>query len=524
MDKASVSLWMADAGLPNYESLGSDLECGVLIVGAGIAGLSTAYMLCQEGVDVIVVDDGGLASGETERTTAHITAVLDSRYSDLEKWHGADAAKLIAESQRAAINVMAEIIERQDIACDFTRKNGYLFLGEGMDREILDHELEAMQRCGFTEVELLPGVPLPFSVARPCLKVPDQAQFNVIHYLRGLIRAIAEKGGKFFCDTHVTSIKEGLPAEVLTDSGHTIRANNVVIATNSPISNLVAIHTKQSAYRSYALCAELPDEVKIDGLFWDTEHPYHYLRTQISYDKNYLIVGGEDRKTGRDEEYEVHFDRLEKWCRAFLPELGAVEFTWSGQLYEPVDGIPYIGHDPGHRDNVYVATGFSGVGMTQATVAGMILSDAIMGRSNIYSHIFNPTRKTVATVETYVKANVNVAAQYADHLKNTEISEESILPGEGAIICDRGEKLAVYRDDWNQLHRMSAICPHMKAVVRWNPVEKSWDCPAHGSRFDSLGGVIDGPANCDLSSCPIALDLDERVSTGLLAPDDGLMV
>jgi glycine/D-amino acid oxidase-like deaminating enzyme/nitrite reductase/ring-hydroxylating ferredoxin subunit len=499
-------MWLADASLPNFDSLGADLECDVLVVGAGIAGLSTAYMLCKEGQSVIVVDDGALGGGETERTTAHITAVLDRRYHELEKWHGTEQTVAIATSQRSAIDRIAAIIADESIDCDFQRKNAYLFTPPTADRNVLDIEMEAMERVGFTDVEFLSAVPFPMANPGPCLKIPNQAQFHVLRYLKGLVKAIQGVGGKIFCDTHVNNVKDGAIAEALTDSGHTIRAKHVVIATNSPVSNLVAIHTKQSAYRSYVIAAQVDDELTLDGLFWDTEDPYHYIRTEKIYGKNYLLVGGEDRKTGQDEDYSVHFKRLEDWIEALMPDIGPIEFRWSGQVYEPVDGIAYIGHDPGHKNNIYVATGFSGVGMTQGTLSGMILADMIMGRPNKYIDIYNPTRKTIATVEAYVKENVNVAAQYADHLKQAEVSEGELAPGEGAIIQHGSEKLAVYRDEYGQVHRMSAVCPHMKALVRWNPVEGSWDCPAHGSRFDALGGVLDGPANCDLKACPVAID------------------
>lgn len=526
MDRATESLWLADAGLPTFDSLAADLECDVLVVGAGIAGLSTAYMLSKNGQNVILVDDGAIAGGETERTTAHITAMLDDLYTDIEKWHGTERTQLIATSLRVAIDRIAQIVLDENIECAFEWKDAYLFLKPDGDRNVLDTELEVMQRLGFTEVEFLPSVPLPTPNPGPCLKLPKQAQFHILHYLSGLAKCIKKMGGKIFCDTHVNAIKDGDIAEAQTDSGHTIRAKKVVIATNSPVSNLVAIHTKQAAYRTYVIAAQIDEEAEIDGLFWDTGDPYHYVRTEKIYDRNYLIVGGEDRKTGQDEEYSEHFQRLEKWTEGLIPNIGPVEFQWSGQVYEPVDGIAYIGHDPGHKENIFVATGFSGVGMTQGTLSGMILTDLIMNRSNKFADVYNPTRKTVGTVETYIKENMNVAAQYADHLKPGEMKETDIPPGHGAIIQDGGDKLAVYRDEYGQLHRMSAVCPHMKALVRWNPVEGSWDCPAHGSRFDALGGVIDGPANCDLKSCPLTLDDEATVVKGDLAlgPDDAVAV
>lgn len=509
MDRTTESLWLADCSLPNFDSLGADLECEVLIVGAGIAGLSTAYSLTKVGIPVIVVDDGPLAGGETERTTAHVTAVLDKRYHELEKWHGSAVTNQIAASQRHALERIAWTIQEEGIDCGFETKDAYLFLQAGGDRQILEDEMMAMQNAGFSDVEIVSKVPLPTPNPGAALRIPSQAQFHVLRYLKGLVQSITTRGGKIFCDTHVTNIKDDVVAEVLTDSGHTIRAKHVVIATNSPISNLVAIHTKQSAYRSYVIACEIDDDMQLDGLFWDTESPYHYLRTEPIFDKNFLIIGGEDRKTGQDEEYDKHFKSLEDWSRQLMPQLGPVEFKWSGQVLEPVDGIAFIGHDPGHRENVYVATGFSGVGMTQGTLAGMILADQIMGKTNAYADVYKPTRKTLATVDTYIKENANVAAQYADHLKPVEIHEAAIPEGEGAIVNDGADKLAVYRDEYGQLHRFSAVCPHLKALVRWNPVEKSWDCPAHGSRFEALGQVIDGPANCDLNSCPLKVDSDE---------------
>jgi glycine/D-amino acid oxidase-like deaminating enzyme/nitrite reductase/ring-hydroxylating ferredoxin subunit len=506
---ASTSVWMATADTPREGRLAEDLHVDVCVVGAGIAGMTTAYLLAQEGKRVVVLDDGVIGGGETCRTTAHIVNALDDRYFELEDLFGAEGARLAAQSHTAVIEKVAEIVGRENIDCDFSRLDGYLFVPAGDDPKILDDELAAAHRCGLTDLEIVERPPgLSFDTGR-ALRFPRQAQFHVLKYLDGLARALKRDGGRVFTQTHAAKI-EGVDdenARVETSDGKVVTARAVVVATNTPINDLFEIHTKQAAYRTYVIGARVPKGSVPKILLWDTPDPYHYVRIQegsggkSAYDV--LIVGGEDHKTGQEDNAEDRYSRLEAWTRERFPSVEGVEFRWSGQVMEPVDGLAFIGRNPLDKKSVFIATGDSGNGMTHGTIAGVLLTDLIMGRENSWAELYDPARKTktLSTLKDFAKENLNVAAQYTDLATPGDVdSADEIKRGDGSIIRRGLTKVAAYRDDEGTLYEHSAICTHLGCVVNWNSSEKTWDCPCHGSRFDCRDGhVVNGPAIKGLS-------------------------
>ena len=262
------------------------------------------------------------------------------------------------------------------------------------------------------------------------------------------------------------------------------------------------MHTKQAPYRTFVVAARIPSTSMPRILFWDTLDPYHYVRTQpVDGDPEHLwlIVGGEDHKTGQADDFEERFERLESWTRERFPKFDSVAFRWSGQVMEPVDGLAFIGPHPLGKENIYIASGDSGHGMTHGTVAGMLLRDLILGRHNPWAGLYDPSRITLRAFRELAWENINVSAQFIDWVKEPDVdSLDRIAPGQGATMQNGWTKLAVYRDENGEYHRRSAVCPHLGCVVSWNSTEKSWDCPCHGSRFDPYGVVINGPANHNL--------------------------
>lgn len=498
--RPSTSIWMETTALPEFQPLATNTSCQVAIVGAGVTGLTAAYMLAKEGKDVLVLDDGSLAGGQTERTTAHITAMLDRKYEELVRIFGVDKATTIAASQIAAVEKLTDIVSCERIDCDFSHVESYLILGREQKTETLFQELQAMQSVGFSNV-IFGETSLFRDVDIPYLMLSHQAQFDVLKYIYGLAARITELGGRIHCGTHVAKIENGKPAELTTSNERKITADEVIVATHSPVTDLVSIHTKQTAYRSYVIAAQVENDDFPPGLYMDTEDPYHYVRTAQRGEKLYVIIGGEDHRTGQESNYDARYEKLKQWARWMIPTLGPIEYRWSGQIYEPVDGLPFIGKDPEHSENLHVASGFSGSGITGGTLAAMIITDQIMGRFNEYADIYSPTRKTVATLPEYLKENLNTAAQYTSYFAGGEVkSADEIPPGEGAVIAQGMQHFAVFKDDNGQIFECSAVCPHLKSLVAWNSAEKTWDCPAHGSRFGCTGEVIDGPANSDLEA------------------------
>ncbi|KQW99601.1 FAD-dependent oxidoreductase [Flavobacterium sp. Root420] len=504
----NVSFWIDSTQIISCNIPDQDIETEVLIIGGGIAGLTTAYKLLKAGKKIVMVEDGFIGSGETGRTTAHLTCALDDRYYFLEKIFGENAAKLAAESHTEAIDEIEKIVNELNIDCSFKRVNGYLFLHPTDKEENLDKEFHVTQKAGL-KTSILKGIPaLANAENQRCLAFANQAQFHILQYLKGLADAITSLGGIIYTEAHAEDITEK-GAKV---NGYNFSAQHIVVATNSPVNDVLTMHTKQHAYRTYVIAGKVPKGELPYSLWWDTgdqkskwvSQPYHYVRLE-SYDENYdlLISGGEDHKTGQADEEGIspaeRYDRLEAWTRTYFPMLeNDLTYRWSGQVMEPVDSLGFMGKNPGDN-NIYIITGDSGNGMTHTTIGAMIICDSIMGIKNKYEDLYNPSRITLKIAVDFAKEVCNMASQYVDWITTSDLKNTADLPaGEGGVISSGLKRIAVYRDYDNSLKAFSAVCPHLGCIVNWNSDEKSFDCPCHGSRFSTDGSVINGPAQTDL--------------------------
>ena len=504
----SNSIWLDTAYPDRFPPLAAPARADVCVIGAGIAGMTTAYLLAREGRSVIVIDDGRPGCGQTGVTTAHLSYEIDDSYQEMVRLHGAHGARLAYESHRAAIDRIEAIAQLESIDCDFERISGYLFLSPEHDASELDKELDAARQAT-VDVERLDRAPVKGFDSGPCLHYPRQGQFHPLEYLNGLADAFVRRGGRLHSGTRAKHVKSGTPATIETASGHPITAGHVVVATNVPFVDLVAIHTKQAPYYTYAIAARVPAGAITHALYWDTHDPYHYVRLQRATNTapggdnvpgaDLLIVGGEDHKTAHEQDAEARFGRLESWMRERYPAAGDVEYRWSGQVMETQDGLGFIGRNPLDAPNVYVATGDSGMGMTHGTIAGILLTDLIVGRPNPWADLYDPSRIRTGAVTEFLKENLDVAWQYTAWLTAGEVSSvDEIPPNAGAIMREGLTKVAVYRDETGEIHRRSAVCTHLGCIVGWNPAAATWDCPCHGSRFDKFGTVVNGPASEDL--------------------------
>ena len=492
----SLSQWSANVTLPQYNFLQENISVDVCIVGGGISGITSAYLLQKEGKNVCILESFELGSGQTGRTTAHFSNVLDDRYFNLEKIHGSEGARLAAQSHSAAIQKVADIIKEEKIDCDFDFVNGYLFVDTPEDKEnILIKELEACHKAGLTTVLSREGLPIEGFGHHPNLRFPMQAQLHPLKYIKRLAELIEERGGRIFTRTYAKEIRGGKGASVTTRDGFSVRCGSIIVATNTPINDLVAIHTKQYAYRTYVLAFKIPEGKMEKALYWDTSDPYHYVRTDVDV----LIVGGEDHKTGQEAHPENCYQRLEMWTRARFPFAEHIVQKWSGQVMEPMDSLGFLGRNPMDNNNVFVITGDSGNGMTHGTIGAMLITDQIMERKNPWEDLYSPSRISLRAVPTFLKENLNTAAQYVDWVTTEYSNDLRDLPtGEGRVFRNGAHMIATYRNENGAYQSVTAVCPHLGGIVKWNSAEKSWDCPCHGSRFDCHGKVIEGPAILDL--------------------------
>ncbi len=496
------SLWQ-QSDKPLFTSLSENIRVDTCVVGGGIAGLTTAYLMAKAGQKVAVLDRERLGLGETGLTSAHLASALDEGFVKLQKAHGHEGARLAAESHSRAIDLIEQIQREENIACEFKRVSGYLFLDPQKDIDYLLSELKAAHESGLAGAKLLPRSPSVLFDSGPCIHYPNQAQFHPMKYIDGLAHAIQKMDGHILTHSEVTAIKGGTNAFVRTRQGFKVECDNIVVATNVPINNMVAIHTKNAAYRSYIIGLPVPPEKVQDMLLWDTADKYHYIRfvKDPATDEDILLIGGEDHRTGQGKDPETHFDNLRRWVENHFDIPARPITRWSGQIMEPVDGLAYIGLNPMDAKNVYVITGDSGHGLTHGSLGAILIRDLIFGHKNPWAELYDPSRLYFRSLGTYLREATQSTMPYSDWFSDGDVdSPQQIEAGEGAIIREGLHKVAVYKDDMNRLHCFSAVCTHLGGCVRWNAAEKTWDCPCHGSRFDRFGQVLNGPAIKELEA------------------------
>jgi glycine/D-amino acid oxidase-like deaminating enzyme/nitrite reductase/ring-hydroxylating ferredoxin subunit len=491
----------------SYELKGNE-EFDVLIVGAGITGITTGLLLQKAGTKCIIAEARNLCFGTTGGTTAHLNTFLDTSYDQIIKKFSEEDAKLVAQSAKAAINLIKQNIKEFSIDCAFEEAPGYLFsINEDQSKE-LEKLVEAANKVGvqmeFTDKS---AFPLPFL---KIAYIPDQAKFHPGLYLSALAKEFVRSGGVIMENCRVTNVKEDSPLVAETSAGK-IKARKVIYATHIP-PGVNLLHFRCAPYRSYAMAVTLKNTDYPQALGYDMEDPYHYYRSQVVNGQQYLIVGGEDHKTGHQENTGACFRNLESHVRKHF-DVEEVSYRWSSQYFEPADGLAYIGNLPAHSEDMYVATGYGGNGMIYGTIAGMLLSNIIVHGSSIYQELYDPNRiKPIAGFTNLVKESADVVA----HLIKDRFSAEKlnelveIAAGEAKVVKYEGHTLAIYKDEEGQVHAVNSACTHIKCTVAWNSAEKTWDCPCHGSRFTYDGELLTGPARKDLQK----VSMTELIDSG----------
>lgn len=495
------SFWIRTAALPAFGTIDRDVTVDVAIIGGGITGITSAYLLKMAGLTVCLLERDKCAAIDTGHTTAHLTLVTDEFITALVKNFGPDGAAAVWHAGRVAIDAIETNIGMEDIACDFLRVPGYLhesLAGRGLSKDELREQAQMARERGF-DATFVDSI-RPFGVG--AVKFPEQGLFHPRKYLSALLRAVHGDGSFVF---------EQSPAEEVADDpltvksgAYTVRCGHVVVATHTPrvgkatILGTALLQSKLAPYTSYALGGRLPTGRVPAGLYWDTTDPYHYLRVEPRDGYDYGIFGGEDHKTGQEENTPARFIALEETLRRVLPEFEVTD-RWSGQVIVTNDGLPYIGE---HSARQFVATGFAGNGMTFGTIAALMARDWVLGRSNPWRAIFDPHRTNLrGGVWDYLKENKDYAyymlrdRMFARHAT----SLRAVRPGEGKVLQLDGKRVAVYRDAHGVVTARSAVCTHMECEVHFNPAETSWDCPCHGSRFAVDGSLIAGPAERPLA-------------------------
>jgi len=509
------SLWTATSEPTDYGPLDGDIRVDAAVVGGGIAGIATAFELVERGRTVAVVERDRILDWTTGRTTAKVTSLHGLVYDHLIDHFGAERARQYADANQAAIERVADTVDRLDVDCEFGRAPAYTYADSASDRSEVRAEVDAARRLGLP-ASFVESTDLPYEVAG-AVRFDDQAYFHPRKYLLALAERVADHAqrgdgsddGGIYEETVVTAVDDGDPCQLGTDRGEVV-ADDVVLATHFPVSDHALYFSRLSPKRSYVLAARLSEEAP-DGMYYDPSEPYFSVRPHAG-SESLVLIGGQNHRTGHADDTTDRYRELERRARERF-DVASIEYRWATQDFTSVDSVPFVGRAAPQLDGVYVATGFGGWGMTNGVAAGVVLADLITGRSNPWSDVYDPTRfEFGASRSDLVSHNRHAVGHFFDgHVRGRpDLDLAGLAPGEATVADEHDDPVAVYRDEGGAVHAVSAVCPHMGCLVTWNDGERSWDCPCHGSRFDVDGSVLDTPAVDGLDSVDLGADDEDR--------------
>lgn len=487
-----VSYWIDSTKKKSFKQQNRNLKTDIAILGGGIVGITTAFLLNKEGINSLVIEARKILEGTTGHTTAKITSQHRLIYDYLINKFGKERAKQYADANQSAIELINNTVTNNNIDCNFIRKPSYVYTESDAFIKNIEKETKSAKDLGLP-AEYVTDTSLPFQV-KCAVKFNNQAQFHPLKFLVHLANKIQNNGCEIFEKTRVMKIEGNSPYTIITDMGN-ITAKKVVVATHYPIFDKPGLYfSRLYASRSYVLGMRTKEKLP-DGMYISADNPVHSFRTQPVNNDTMLLLGGEGHKTGQGDNTIFHYKRLEDYAKRIY-SIESLDYYWSTQDCITVDGVPYIGRITPGSENLFTATGFNKWGMTNGTAAAMILRDMILEQNNPWLEVFSPSRfKVFASTGEFIKQNINVASEFIGGKLNVPDSISGQLEkGEGKVLTIQQKKLAVYKDEKGILHITEPSCTHLGCQIKWNHAEKTWDCPCHGSRFTFDGEVIQGPA------------------------------
>ena len=486
------SYWLSSTSSTNYPSLQENIHVDVAIIGGGLAGISCAYLLKKENVNVAVLEAEHIAQNTSAHTTAKITSQHGLIYYKIKSQIGNELAQQYAEANEAAIYEIKKIIDENHIDCNYTTQSAFVYTQTDQYIQQINDELNTVSNLGI-KASYVEDIPFPISI-KAGLRFDNQAQFHPRKYLLEIAKNIPSDGSYIFEHSRAVDIEEGNPYIITTDQGKQVKAEKIIIASHYPFYNKHGMYfSRIYPERSYIIAIKAKEKYP-GGMYINAEQPARSLRCHDSEDGELILVVGDEHKTGQGIDTNQHYKAL----MDFADEIFTIEdipFRWSTQDCMTVDGIPYIGHFTSKTPNMYIATGFQKWGMTNSMVSAILLRDLIIQGENPWQDVYNPSRKTIiASTKNFIVENLNVAEQFIEGKLSSPSKNLDVQPGEGKVIKINEERIGAYRDEEGMLYLVNTTCTHMGCELNWNAAEKSWDCPCHGSRFSYMGEVLEGPA------------------------------
>ncbi|MGG0285761.1 FAD-dependent oxidoreductase [Peribacillus butanolivorans] len=482
--------WRSTLSFPSFSKLETDITTDVLIVGGGITGITSAYLLAKQGVKVTLIEASEILNGTTGHTTAKITAQHGLIYDQLMTDHGEEKARLYYEANTEGMELIKGLIEEHSIECNLNVQDAYVYANTDEYKNKIQEELKAYQKLGIRGDY---AEKIPFSI--PCkaaVIMKDQAQFHPLKYLTALIPPILEAGGNIYERTTAMKIEDGKPPTVKTETGHTIKSNHIIVASHFPFNDEMGLYfARTHIKRSYVLGIKTEQEYP-GGMYFCADNPTRSLRYTEDNGEKLILVGGEGHKTGQGISTIEHYEALQDFSSQYF-NVKDIPYRWSAQDIVTPDNLPFVGPVTSNHPNVLIATGYAKWGMTNGSIAAKILTDHILQKDNRYADLYNPAR--IKGMKNIVEDNADVAKHMIkSKLAVIHKTPEDLGIDEGAIVKVNGDKAGCYRDHEGQLHIVDSTCTHMGCEVAWNSGDRTWDCPCHASRYSITGEVLNGPA------------------------------
>lgn len=491
--------WRKNLQFPTFQALEEDINADVLIVGAGITGITTAYLLSLEGIKVTLIDAGSILNGTTGHTTAKLTAQHGIIYDEFINHFGEESARMYYQANDMGRAFVKNTIETLGIDCDFEEHDAYIYTNSDQELKKLEKEAKAYQKLNI-KGKLAETMPLALPMKKAII-MEKQAQFHPLKYLLPLVKTIVDKGGQIYENTTAVDIEEGANPKVITRNGHKITSEQVISCSHYPFyDGNVLYFTRMYAERSYVVAVQ-SNQPYPGGMYLSSETPKRSVRSTPIGNDTLLLLGGESHKTGHGINTMKHYEALAAFGKNVLG-VTDIHYRWSAQDLYTLDKVPYIGRITSGKQNIFIASGYRKWGMTNSTAAAMVLNDLIVKGSHPYEKLFTPSRfKADPSVKKFIEHNADVASQFVKgKVDMTYKGPDEVAIEEAAHVRINGQKCGAYRDENGKLHLVDATCTHLGCEVEWNQGDKSWDCPCHGSRYSTDGAVLEGPAEQPLKN------------------------